>query len=612
MSTPDLLNAALWYAELGYPVLPCAPGRKMPLTEHGLLQATTDSDQIRTWWTQTPGANVAIRTDSLLVVDVDGLNNPWPGEAQQSASLESAPVSYTPGGGRQHVFRQPPNKSWRNTAGRLAPQVDTRADGGYILVAPSVVKGKTYRWADGHELTCSPDRLPVPPGWLTAALDNLTGSSFPVPTDGNEIPAGQRNGTLARLAGAMRRVGMGGPEILAALERANADRCRPPLSAREVERIATSIARYEPNTVSVALAENHFGQDFGDSKGLPTIWELVQAHPRLRDPVVHGLLRAGETMNIIAPPKSKKSWLVNALALQIAAGGQWLNTFPCEQGDVLILDNELHAETSAQRIPKVGDALGLHIREYGQKIFVQNLRGQLRDVLSLGDFFKSLEPGRFKVIILDAFYRFMPAQMDENDNGTMASIYNVLDRYAATLGCCFVLIHHSTKGNQSGKSVTDVGAGAGSQSRAADAHLVLRAHEEPDVVVLEAAVRSWAPVDPMCLRWQFPIWTPAPDLDPGQLRSERPKRQTSQEPQVPPEQEAREFVERFVSAEPKSRTAILENAMHAGLSGRQCQRLLRIAEEHGFVFWWGGGRFRPSMFSTVPKPDRSEGADERV
>ena len=52
----------------------------------------------------------------------------------------------------------------------------------------------------------------------------------------------------------------------------------------------------------------------------PSIWELIQRHPKLRDPVIHGLLRRGETMNIIAPSKTGKSWLVNDLALAIATG----------------------------------------------------------------------------------------------------------------------------------------------------------------------------------------------------------------------------------------------------------------------------------------------------
>ncbi len=44
--------------------------------------------------------------------------------------------------------------------------------------------------------------------------------------------------------------------------------------------------------------------------------------------------------------------------------------------------------------------------------------------------------------------------------------------------------------SQAGKAITDVGAGAGSQSRATDTHLILRPHEEKNCAVLDAAVRS--------------------------------------------------------------------------------------------------------------------------
>ena len=50
-------------------------------------------------------------------------------------------------------------------------------------------------------------------------------------------------------------------EILSALVRANQDRCNPPLKDREVQRIAASIARYEPDQVAVAVVEDHWRQD---------------------------------------------------------------------------------------------------------------------------------------------------------------------------------------------------------------------------------------------------------------------------------------------------------------------------------------------------------------
>jgi hypothetical protein len=276
-----LLQAALRYAELGYPVFPCVPGGKAPATAHGFLDATTDAGQIETWWTARPDANIGMPTAGLLVVDVDGADNPWPGEDLEC--LGDCPLSMTPRGGRHYIFRQPAGKSWSSTAGRLAPKVDTRANGGYIVLPPSVVGGKAYQWVRALEAGL-PDQ-PEAPAWLGARVeggadlfgpegDGAAGGATVAPQDapvasqcapaasgGNVIPAGHRNATLARLGGAMRRVGMSQEEILAALVRANLDRCRPPLKDREVQRIATSIARYEPDQVAVAVVEDHWRQD---------------------------------------------------------------------------------------------------------------------------------------------------------------------------------------------------------------------------------------------------------------------------------------------------------------------------------------------------------------
>ncbi|MBU1675340.1 bifunctional DNA primase/polymerase, partial [bacterium] len=228
-SKGTLLQAALRYAELGYPVFPCVPGGKAPATAHGFLDATTDAGQIEAWWARHPEANVAMPTAGQLVIDVDGAENPWPGDAQKAEGLAGCPVSRTPRGGRHYIFRQPEGKKWNSTASRLAPKVDTRANGGYIVLPPSIVGGKPYQWAG--DFASGPSDLPEPPAWL---VDQVEGGAdlFAQGTDGpaediqdttqgapvapegvtaaaggNLIPAGHRNATLARLGGAMRRVG---------------------------------------------------------------------------------------------------------------------------------------------------------------------------------------------------------------------------------------------------------------------------------------------------------------------------------------------------------------------------------------------------------------------
>ena len=257
-----------------------------------------------------------------------------------------------------------------------------------------------------------------------------------------------------------------------------------------------------------------------------TLGELVNTFPKMKPPLIHGFLRIGETMNIIAPPKTGKSWLVTDLALAIATGTPWFG-FPCEQGKVLIIDNELHGETSANRIPKVIESRGVDFNAVKNDIVVENQRGSLRSIEDLASELDELKPYGFKLIIIDAFYRALPRGTDENDNGTVAGLYNLIDRYAEALGCAFVLIHHTSKGNQSTKAVTDVGAGAGSQSRAADAHVILRRHREEGCVVMESVVRSFPSVKPVCLRWHWPLWDRDDTLNPedleGRAEAKRPK-----------------------------------------------------------------------------------------
>jgi hypothetical protein len=268
----DLLAAALRYAELGYRVFPCIPGTKHPITQHGFKDASTDPAQIERWWARHPRANIGIAAEGLLVIDIDGADNHWPSDPDRAAEVAGAgAVALTPRGGRHYIFRRPEGKSWKCSAGKLAPGVDVRTDGGYIVAAPSEIEEGSYRWGEGLDLDVPLGQLPEPPAWLVAALDALVSPESPtvahssriaasVGQDANPIPEGQRNATLARLAGSMRRVGMSAAEIQAALLQINRDRCTPPLSPREVERIAESIARYPPDEVSVALAEDHYRQ----------------------------------------------------------------------------------------------------------------------------------------------------------------------------------------------------------------------------------------------------------------------------------------------------------------------------------------------------------------
>jgi hypothetical protein len=145
-----LLEAALSYAERGWKVFPVRPGSKAPpLTPHGLKDATTDPAAIRKWWGQWPDANVAIATgpgSKLLVVDIDvdpekgvnGLSSMEDLEAVGCAFPETLAVR-TPRGGL-HLYYAYDGAEIGNSAGKVAPGIDIRGTGGYVLAPPSVIR----------------------------------------------------------------------------------------------------------------------------------------------------------------------------------------------------------------------------------------------------------------------------------------------------------------------------------------------------------------------------------------------------------------------------------------------------------------------------------------
>jgi AAA domain-containing protein/DnaB helicase-like protein len=264
-----------------------------------------------------------------------------------------------------------------------------------------------------------------------------------------------------------------------------------------------------------------------DDDGPLLIEDLAELHKELRPAVLHGLLRQGEVMNIIAPPKTGKSWLVYQLLLSMATGRRFLGFLP-EPGAVALIDNELHKETLSFRIPATAKAMALDLEEYRGKLHVKSLRGKWVDIYGIGRWLLSnFKPGELKLAVIDSWYRALPKGANENDPGVMAEIYNYVDTIADKLGCAIVNIHHSTKGSQASKAITDVGSGSGVQSRAADAHFILRQHEHDGVYVGDGVVRSWSPIDPFCARFTWPLWSIAEGFDPAHLKQDRPRQSKS-------------------------------------------------------------------------------------
>ena len=304
------LSAALSYAARGWRVLPVTG--KIPTLKDWPNKATTDPEPIRTWWAQQPQANVGIATgrqSHLFVLDVD----PDKGGDESLRNLEAkyGPLPVTTqvitGGGGSHYYFQHPGIALGNSAGKLGPGLDIRTDGGQVVAPPSVhpVTGRTYEWEGAHH----PDEVPPAPAphWLiqllTAKADATLSQASPPFQNGN------RNDSLTREAGRLRRIGLSETELRAALLTMNKERCSPPLPDDEVRSIAASIARY------------------------PAVPDMAPVWPILDDAALHGL--AGDVVRLIEPHTEADP--VSLLASFLSEFGAMLN-----RGPHLILDGSYH------------------------------------------------------------------------------------------------------------------------------------------------------------------------------------------------------------------------------------------------------------------------------
>ncbi|MEU7007792.1 bifunctional DNA primase/polymerase [Streptomyces sp. NPDC046332] len=224
MATSDRRSAtlalahALSAAERGLPVIPLShsklPALRSPHRDgphpvvchgecgrpgHGVHDATTDPAAVRALFAAAPwatGYGIACGRPPhhLVGVDLDVPHGDAPADAtaelrhlalQHLFTLPPTVTVLTPSGGRHLWLTGPPDVVVPNSASRLAPGIDIRGAGGYLVGPGSVSAKGAYRLAPGSEHL---DPAPCP-----RALLNLIAPPTPPPRP-HHIPPGPRHG----------------------------------------------------------------------------------------------------------------------------------------------------------------------------------------------------------------------------------------------------------------------------------------------------------------------------------------------------------------------------------------------------------------------------------
>jgi hypothetical protein len=249
------LKTALRYAELGLHIFPLMPGSKRPFPgTRGCNDGTTDAETINRWWQRSPDANIGLlcgQKSNLIVLDYDCKHDKAGLETfellRQRFDIDTL-TAETPSGGLHQFFRYVPGLKNRVDSLPGLPGLDIRTDGGYVVLALSMVEGKPYRWSNvvapaqmPHGLIelIKPKPMPVrptAPRWIPNRLRLIERARKYVDAVPGAIQGQSGDVTTFRLACTLvRGFGLTDAEALSLLYCWNY-RCRPPWSESELIR----------------------------------------------------------------------------------------------------------------------------------------------------------------------------------------------------------------------------------------------------------------------------------------------------------------------------------------------------------------------------------------
>lgn len=480
---PSMKDAALMYAKRGWPVFPVRSD-KNPYTEHGVLEATTDSKQIEQWWEEFPRANVAMDVGGagMVAVDLD------PGHSieqleQAIGSTETDLVQRTPRGGYHLFFAKANDELIPPSGSKIAEHVDVRSHHSYVLLAPSKTPDGSYSWESEGKPAYRSDALveaasaarerssdhdtwiiePDLPENVEAAVKYLRHDA--------QIAIESMNGdTMAyRTAAMMKSYGLSPEMAFDMMWQHWNPRCEPPWDSDEVEHLETKVLNaYEYNTsppgnmtqaYKVAKHQQLFKPVLRDTseegkEAQAGRFRFVDEHgvDDIKPPewLINDTLPQRAYATLIGPRSAYKSFVALDMAMSIATGGSdwydersdWRGTWP----DVTVKGPVLYAagEGRAGFRSRVRAWRSYHLEEdYSDNFYLvdpvphpteEDVTAFIQGALSLND--------GYELVVLDTVGRSMQG-LNENSQQDVSRFTQMVETIQYELDCAVLAIHHT-------------------------------------------------------------------------------------------------------------------------------------------------------------------------
>jgi hypothetical protein len=525
------LSAALWYASLGWSVVPvhkvvvatdgstvcscpagaaCGSKGKHPAVVWERYQRMAAiPDQIRVWFEgRFASHGVGIITGAVsgfFVIDVDEGPGKAGGDAFNDLQFLHGDIPFTvrarTGGGGKHILLQHPKDIWVRTARNvLAPGVDVRGDGGFIVAAPSMHEsGRIYLWDEMAHPRVTP--IAPAPAWVLEMVEGPppdAGGDRAPPTGSGEIIRdawgkvidGRERfmvgivcgciATMKRETGVLPTVEAVVAEAWPTYERAvrargaslEADGRGIALLRQRVGHFLGRVERgqwkpgtskreappFDPETGEI-IAGPHALPPKAVVKETPAILTIVELLA-LPPPqwLIAGLVPELSLVVPYGPPKSGKSFLMMSAGLHIADGRDWFG-HPVQQGAVVYVMGEgiggmsmrvramLARYDMAPEVPFFIVRRAVNFREPAEvKALEAAIRARISEL-------------PLRLLVIDTLARAMPGA-DENSAQETGAVIAAADYLKEELRCTVALVHHEGKDSARGARGTSALRGA--------------------------------------------------------------------------------------------------------------------------------------------------------
>lgn len=440
------LEQAILLRKLGWSIIPVGIEKKPLLKWEEFQKRIATEDEIKSWFTQWPDANIGIVTGSiskLVVVDID----PRHGGTNELFKNYKTPCSNTGGGGWHYYFTS--DSIITNKAG-LLPGIDIRGEGGYVIAPPSLhLSGLEYSWIVSPK-EVSLDKFP---NWVFQASEKKQNNND-WQTVLTGVSEGERNTSAARVIGKL----LSGfkfeewEEFVIPLIKDWNNQNNPPLAEDEIQSIYKSIAEKELNKRDVDGDVLHsYREEVAMQWKEPVLITTLSSEQLPVNWIWEGFLAKGQTTLFGSLWKTGKTTLICWLLKSIENQEQFIGK-DTKSANVLIISEESEAIWAKRKEEhQLGNDIWLSSRPLNRKTNTQ----QWIEFIS-----KTTEfciHNNIEFVIIDTLGTFWPVR-DENDASQVTSALLTLNSLLEK-NIALMIVHHDRKsGGEEGTASRGSGA----------------------------------------------------------------------------------------------------------------------------------------------------------